>query len=109
MFRAIVTLVVSALVLMLCGWIVPGFVVFGFWGAVKTAIVIALLGFVVERFFGRTMSPRGRGTVSFVIAAVIIYLSQYVVPSSVEVSFIGALIASLVIGLIDGFVPTHLR
>ncbi len=109
MFRALVTLVVSALVLIVSSWIVPGFVVFGFWGAVKTALVIAIIGYVVERFFGRAMSPRGRGAVSFVVGAVVIYLSQYLVPNSVNVSAFGALIASLVIGFIDGIVPTNLR
>ena len=38
------------------------------------------------------------------LAAVVIYLAQYIVPDSISVSILGALLASLVIGLVDVFI-----
>lgn len=101
--------VVSALVLMLVGWFLPGITVAGFTGALVAAIVIAVLGFVVESLLGKNVSPRSRGIVGFVTAVVVIYLAQFIVPSMLSVSLLGAILAALVIGLIDAFVPTELR
>jgi len=105
----IIRFLVSAIVLLVVSWLVPGFSVAGFTGAVIAAIVIALLGWVVEKLLGDKVTPRSRGIVGFVSAAVVIYLSQFVVPNSISVSILGALLASLVIGLIDTFIPTELR
>ncbi|MCL6627641.1 phage holin family protein [Alicyclobacillus shizuokensis] len=104
----IVRFIVSALVLMFVGFLVPGFAVVNFWTALVAAVVIALLGWAVEALFGRRVSPYGRGLVGFIVSAVIIYLTQLVVPG-MRVTVLGALLASLVIGIIDLFVPTEFR
>lgn len=105
---AIVRFVVSALVLMFVGFIVPGFARMTFGTALLAAIVIALIGWVIEMFFGRRISPYGRGIVGFISGAIVIYLSQLFVPG-MRVTLFGALLASLVIGVIDLFIPTELR
>ncbi|MGB9867800.1 MAG: phage holin family protein [Bacillota bacterium] len=104
----LVRLIVSAVVLLVVQWIVPGFRLLGFWNALLAAIVIAVIGFVVESVLGKKVSPQARGVVGFLSAAVVIYLTQFLVPT-MKVSIWGALIASLVIGVIDMFVPTELR
>jgi putative membrane protein len=104
----IIRFVVSALVLMFVGFIVPGFSNLNFWSALIAAIVIAAMGWVIERFFGRNISPYGRGIVGFISGAVVIYLAQLFVPG-MRVSLFGALLASLVIGIIDLFIPTEIR
>ncbi|HBV88154.1 phage holin family protein [Desulfosporosinus sp.] len=109
MVGMIVRFIVSALVLLLVSWIVPGLRVAGFTGALVAAAVIAIMGYVIERLFGDKITRMGRGTVGFLTAAVVIYFSQFLVPGSISVSIIGALLASLVIGIIDSFVPTTLR
>lgn len=108
MFSLIVRFIVSALVIMLVGFLLPGFAVLGFGQALLAAIVIALLGFVAENLLGDKISPRNRGIVGFVTAAVVIYVAQFLVPA-MRVSLFGALLAALVIGIIDAFVPTELR
>ncbi len=108
MIGAVIRFIVSALVLMFVGFLVPGFKVGGFVGALIAAVVIAILGYIAESLFGRNVSPQGRGLVGFITAAVVIYLTQFIVPS-IEVSILGALLAALVIGIIDAFVPTELR
>ncbi|MGZ0052590.1 phage holin family protein [Brevibacillus gelatini] len=107
--RHLVRFVVAAVVLMFVGFLVPGFSVNSFWTAFLAAVVIALLGWVVEAMFGDRISPYNRGIIGFLVSAVVIYLTQFIV-SGFEVTVIGALLASLVIGIIDLFIPikTHM-
>ncbi|ACL70037.1 phage holin family protein [Halothermothrix orenii] len=105
---AIIRFIVSALVLLAVGYFVPGFTMVGFVNALIAAVVIAVLGYVVEALMGDRISPQNRGIIGFITAAVVIYASQFLV-EGLSVSIWGALLASLVIGLIDAFVPTELR
>ncbi|MGE5396532.1 MAG: phage holin family protein [Chitinophagales bacterium] len=109
MLGTIVRFVVSALVLMLVSWLLPGIKVAGFTGALIAAIVIAVLGYLVELALGDRISPRSRGIVGFVTAVIVIYVAQFIIPTYLSVSLLGALLAAFVIGLIDAFVPTELR
>lgn len=109
MLGMIVRFVVSAIVLMLVSYIVPGLRVNGFTGALVAALVIAVLGYAIEKVFGDKITRTGRGAVGFLTAAVVIYFSQFIVPGYITVSIIGALLASLVIGIVDSFVPTMIR
>lgn len=109
MLGMIVRFVVSAVVLLLVSWIVPGLRVNGFTGALVAAAVIAIVGYGIEKVFGDKITGLGRGSIGFLTAAVVIYFSQFLIPGYMTVSIIGALLASLVIGLVDSFVPTTLR
>jgi len=109
MVRTIVRFVVSAVVLLLISYLLPGIKVSGFMGALLAAVVIAILGYLVEMILGDRISPRSRGVVGFVVAAVVIYLAQYIIPSYMSVSFLGSILAAFVIGLVDAFIPTELR
>ncbi|MFH5185936.1 phage holin family protein [Paenibacillus sp. TAB 01] len=100
----LVRFIVSALVLMVVSWIVPAFEVGGFWSAFFLALVIAIAAWVIEGIFGKRITPFGRGIVGFIVSAVIIWLAQFIV-SGVTTSFIGAILAALVIGIIDLFIP----
>jgi putative membrane protein len=104
----IIRFVVSAIVLLVLGMALPGFSVFGFTNALVAAIVIAVIGWAVEAILGERISPQSRGIVGFIVAAVVIYVAQYLVPG-MSVSILGAFLASLVIGIIDAFVPTVIR
>lgn len=105
----IVRFVVSAIVLMLVAYLIPGIKVSGFVGALIAALVIAGIGYLIEMAFGDRISPRSHGIVGFITAAVVIYLAQFIIPDYLSVSLLGSLLAALVIGLIDAFVPTELR
>lgn len=104
----IVRFIVSAVTLLVLGFLLPGFQIFGFVNALIAAVLIAVIGFLLESLFGDRISPQGRGLVGFITAAVVIWGAQFVVPT-MQVSIIGALLASLAIGIIDAFVPTELR
>jgi len=100
----VVRFIVAALVLMLVGLIVPQFEVGGFWSALMLALVIAVIGWIAEAVFGQRITPFGRGIVGFLVSAVVIWLAQFVV-GGVKVTWLGALLAALVIGIIDLFIP----
>lgn len=104
----IIRFIVSALVLLVVGYVIPGMTMVGFVNALAAAAVIAILGYIVEAIMGEGVSPQNRGIIGFITAAIVIYVTQYIVPG-LEVTILGALIAALVIGLIDAFVPTELR
>ena len=42
----------------------------------------AALGYLVELILGERISPRSRGLVGFVTAAVVIYLAQFIIPTT---------------------------
>ncbi|HUC91768.1 MAG TPA: phage holin family protein [Paenibacillus sp.] len=100
----VVRFIVSALVLMVVGWLVPGFSVGGFWSALLLALVIAALGWIIEGIFGKRVTPFGRGIVGFAVSALVIWLAQFIV-GNVDVSILGAVLAALAIGVIDLFIP----
>lgn len=100
----VVRFIVSAIVLMVVGFLVPQFSVGGFWSALMLAVVIAVLGWIIEGIFGKKITPFGRGIVGFLSSALVIWLAQFIV-GNVEVSVIGAILAALVIGIIDLFIP----
>ncbi|HPF19891.1 MAG TPA: phage holin family protein [Syntrophomonas sp.] len=109
MVHTIVRFVVSAIVLLLISYLLPGIRVSGFWGALIAAVVIAIIGYLIEMALGENVSPRSRGIVGFVVAAAVIYLAQYIIPNYLSVSLLGSLLAAFVIGLVDAFIPTELR
>jgi putative membrane protein len=100
----VVRFIVAALVLMLVGFIVPQFSVGGFWSALLLALVIAALGWIIEGVFGKKVTPFGRGIVGFLASAAVIWVAQFIV-GGVTVTLLGAILAALVIGLIDLFIP----
>ncbi len=104
----LVRFIVSALVLMFMGYIVPGFSHIGFFSALLAAAVIALVAYLLQSLFGKSISPFGRGIVGFLVSAAVIYATQVVVPG-MHVTVLGALIAALIIGIVDLFTPTAVR
>lgn len=107
-FRLVIRFIVSALVLLLLSAFLPGFQIAGFVNALIAAVAIAVLGWIAEQVMGEKASPQSRGLTGFIAAAVVIFLAQFIVPT-MSVSIFGALLASVVIGLVDAFVPTVLR
>lgn len=100
----VVRFIVAALVLIVTDWFVPGFDVGGFWSAMFLAVVIAVAAWIIEGIFGRKINPFGRGIVGFLTSALVIWLGQFIV-GDVEATVIGSILAALVIGIIDLFIP----
>jgi uncharacterized membrane protein YvlD (DUF360 family) len=100
----VVRFIVAAIVLMIVGFIVPQFSVGGFWSALFLALVIAAIGWIIEGIFGKRITPFGRGIVGFLASAAVIWIAQFIV-GDVTVTWLGAILAALVIGIIDLFIP----
>ncbi|ENK1243308.1 phage holin family protein [Clostridium sp. FAM 1755] len=100
----IIRLIVSMIVLSVTAFLTPGFAITGFWAVLLAAVIISAIDYAVEKFMGVDASPFGKGLKGFVISAIIIYLTQFLVPT-MRVSIIGAIIAALVIGIIDAIIP----
>ena len=100
----ITRLVLVAIILGITSFLTPGFTINGLWSFLLAAVVITALDYIVERFMGLDASPIGKGIKGFIIAAVIIYLTQFFVPN-MGVSVVGALLAALVIGILDMVIP----
>ncbi len=95
---------VGAIVLAVTAFLTPGFRISGIWPLIAAAAVIAFLDYVVERAFGVDASPFGRGLTGFVVAAIIIYVVQFIVPGY-NVSVLGAIIGALVYGIVNLLIP----
>jgi len=104
----VVRFIVAAVVLMLIGYVIPGFSHLTFGEALVAALVIAGVSYLIELMMGRRNSTFGRGIVGFLVSAVVIWLVQYIVPH-MHVSVVGALLAAVVIGVVDLVVPTAIR
>jgi uncharacterized membrane protein YvlD (DUF360 family) len=104
--RWIGRLILVAIILGITSFVTPGFSIHGLWSYLIAAVVITALDYLVEAFMGVDASPFGKGIKGFIIAAVIIYLAQFLVPT-MRVSIIGAILAALVIGILDAVFPTR--
>lgn len=100
----IVRLIVTAIILAIASFLTPGFSIIGLWSYIIAAVVITLIDWGVEKVMGVDASPFGKGLKGFLIAAVIIYIAQFIVPH-MRVSMIGALLAALAIGILDAVIP----
>ncbi|NLB37367.1 MAG: phage holin family protein [Clostridiales bacterium] len=105
-FRWLGRLVVMAIILAVVSFVSPGFSIRGLWSFLLAAVVISVLDFLVEKLMKIDASPFGKGFKGFAIAAVIIYVAQYLVPN-MSVSILGAIIAALLIGVLDAIFPSR--
>lgn len=101
----LIRFVINAIILMVVSFFVPGFVVHGIWAAILAAIVISILDYAIQAIFKIDASPFGRGLSGFIVAVVIIYLTKFIVPGF-YVTWLGAIIGAVLIGVIDAVVPS---
>lgn len=102
--HALMRLLGTAIVLAVTAFLTPGFTIDDIWTLVIASIVITVLDYLIERLTGIDASPFGRGIVGFIVSAAIIYFTQYFV-SGFDVTFWGAIIGALVIGVINALTP----
>jgi putative membrane protein len=105
--RHIIRFIVSAIVLLIVGWMVPNFRVGGFGSALLLALFIAVVGWIVESIFGKKVTPFGRGIIGFLSSALVLWIAQFVI-SGVRATLLGAILAALIIGIIDLFMPLNI-
>ena len=97
-------LVTAAIVLAVTAFFTPGFSINNFWALALAAVVLTALDYIIVKFTGLEASPFGKGFVGFVVAAVILYITQFFV-AGYSISWIAAIIGALVYGVVDYIIP----
>ena len=97
-------LITAAIVLAITAFFTPGFEINNIWTLAAAAIVLTVIDFLITKFTGLHASAFGKGFVGFVLAAVVLYVTQYFV-AGYTISWIAAIVGALVYGVVDYFLP----
>lgn len=100
----LIRILVTAIVVGIAAFLTPGFSIDNLWSLILAAVVIALLDYLVQKFTGVNATPFGRGITGFIVSAVILYATKFII-SGFNISIWGAIIGALVIGIIDAIIP----
>ena len=102
----IIRLLISAAVVLIGAYIIPGISVDSFWTAIIVAIVLGLLNALVRPVLDLLTLPINfitLGLFHFVISVLIIYLTAAIVKGFHVEGFVPALLFSLAISILGGF------
>ena len=97
-------LVTAAIVLAITAFFTPGFEISNIWALAAAAVVLTVIDYLITKFTGLHASSFGKGFVGFVLAAVVLYVTQYFV-AGYTISWIAAIVGALVYGVVDYFLP----
>ena len=97
-------LITAAIVLAITAFFTPGFTINSIWALAAATIVLTVIDFLITRFTGLHASSFGKGFVGFVLAAVVLYVTQYFV-AGYSISWMAAIIGALIYGVIDYIIP----
>lgn len=97
-------LVASAVILAITAFFTPGFTINNFWALAIAAIVLTVIDYLVTKFTGLNASPFGKGFVGFVLAAIVLYITQFFV-AGFSISWVAAIVGALIYGVVDYFIP----
>jgi len=95
---------ITSIVIAIAAYFTPGFSINGLWSLLLAAVVIGVLDYLVQKFTGINASPFGRGFTGFLVAAIILYITSFIVPGF-NISMWGAIIGAIVIGVVDAIMP----
>lgn len=97
-------LIGSAVVLAITAFFTPGFQINNIWSLALAAVVLTFIDYLIVKFTGLHATPFGKGFVGFVLAAIVLYVTQFFVVGY-SISWVAALIGALIYGVIDYFIP----
>ena len=100
----IIRFILVSVILVITSYLTTGFSIVGLWSILLAAAAIIVLDYLAERIIKIDASPFGKGIKGFIISVVILYLVQFIVPN-MNVTIIGAIFASIVIGILDAIIP----
>lgn len=100
----VIRLVVGAIVLGITAALTPGFSIAGIGPLLLASVVLAVLDFLALKLLGVNATPFGRGISGFILAAVIIYVTQFFI-TGYSVTLIGSVVGALIYGIVDAIIP----
>ena len=103
-WQMISRLVTAAIILAITAFFTPGFHIANLWSLALAAVVLTLLDYLIVKFTGMDASPFGKGVVGFILAVVILYVTQFFV-AGYSISWMAAIIGALIYGVVDYFIP----
>lgn len=103
--RVLIRIVVSAIAIGIATFLTPGMTnEGGIASLLVAAIVIGLLDWGIGKVTKFDASPFGRGIIGFIVAAAVLYITGMLV-DGFNVTFLGAIIGALIIGVVDALIP----
>lgn len=97
-------LITAAVVLAITAFFTPGFQISNIWSLAIAAIILTIMDYLIAKFTGIQASPFGKGFVGFVVSVIILYATQFFV-TGYSISWMSAIIGSLIYGIVDYFLP----
>ncbi|WP_036730460.1 phage holin family protein [Peptoniphilus mikwangii] len=107
MGKLIVKILVSAVAICIAALLSP-MTVSNYSSAVVAAIIIGILDWLITKFTGIDASPKGRGAIGFITAALILYITGKIV-DGFSTGIIGAFIGAFILGIVDAVIPPDKR
>lgn len=102
--QVILRFITSAVILAITAFFTPGFTISNIWTLALAAVILTVIDFLLVKFTGLHASAFGKGFVGFVLAAVVLYVTQFFVVGY-SISWISAIIGALIYGVVDYFIP----
>ena len=103
-WQIVARLAVSSIILAITAFFTPGFQINNIGALVAAAIVLTAMDYLITKFTGLHASAFGKGFVGFVLSAVVLYVTQYIV-AGYTISWIAAIIGALIYGVVDYLLP----
>ena len=103
-WQVIGRLITAGIVLGITAFFTPGFTINSIWALAMATIVLTAIDFLIAKFTGLHASSFGKGFVGFVLAAIVLYVTQYFV-AGYTISWIAAIVGALVYGVVDYLLP----
>ena len=103
-WQIVARLVTAAIVLAITAFFTPGFQINNIGALVAATIVLTVMDYLITKFTGLHASSFGKGFVGFVLASVVLYVTQYFV-AGYTISWIAAIVGALIYGVVDYFLP----
>ena len=94
----------AAIILAVTAFFTPGFSINNIWSLAVAAIVLTAMDYIIVRFTGLNAVAFGKGFVGFVLAVVILYVTQFFV-AGYSISWMAAIIGALIYGIVDYILP----
>ncbi|MBQ9267865.1 MAG: phage holin family protein [Clostridia bacterium] len=96
--------VTSAVVLAITAFFTPGFQISSIWTLALAAVVLTAMDYLINMVIGVDAKPFGRGIIGFILAAVILYATQFFV-AGYSISWVSAIIGAVIYGIVASFIP----
>ena len=96
--------IAAAIILAVTAFFTPGFSINNIWSLALAAVVLTALDYLIVKFTGLHAVAFGKGFVGFVLAVVILYVTQFFV-AGYSISWMAAIIGALIYGVIDYILP----